>query len=203
MGGVREGSFSNIKKNKFTDQKWPEFFLQFLAKLGYSKPFPLSFTFFLFFFSNIGGGWGQESIGKFQYFFFFLNPSLTEPQWQLQTVQRLMWGWQQISSKIDFTNMKGISRIQIEGPPLSLSSHIWDLKDSNTPYSIKWEVVRRANTFSPVTKRCDLCIAEKLEIIYNQGKATLNKRHEVFNHCRHRVGKLLVKKKRRRRIPGD
>ena len=84
-----------------------------------------------------------------------------------------------------------------------LSSHIWDLKDSNTPYSIKWEVVRRANTFSPVTKRCDLCIAEKLEIIYNQGKATLNKRHEVFNHCRHRVGKLLVKKKRRRRIPGD
>ena len=85
----------------------------------------------------------------------------------------------------------------------ALTEDSWDLKDSQIPYTIKWEVVRRANSFSPVTKRCDLCIAEKLEIVYNQGMATLNKRHEVFNHCRHRVGKLLVKKKRRRRIPGE
>ena len=84
-----------------------------------------------------------------------------------------------------------------------LSSHIWDLKDKDTPYNIQWEIVRRANPFSPITKRCELCLAEKLEIIYNPGMATLNKRHEVFNHCRHRVAKLLVKRKRRRRIPGD
>ena len=65
-----------------------------------------------------------------------------------------------------------------------LSIHIWDLKDRNIPYSISWEIVRRARTFSPVTKKCDLCIHEKFEILYNKSLATLNKRNEIFNHCR-------------------
>ena len=83
-----------------------------------------------------------------------------------------------------------------------LSSYIWDLKDSGTPYDIRWEIMRRANPFSSVTRRWELCLGEKLEIIYNPGKATLNKRHEIFNHCRHRESKLLVKKKRRKRPQG-
>ena len=84
-----------------------------------------------------------------------------------------------------------------------LSSYIWDLKDQNTPYEIRWDLVRRANPFSPVTRKCDLCIAEKLEIIYNPGLATLNKRNELYNHCRHRDKVLLVKRKRKKRIPGE
>ena len=79
------------------------------------------------------------------------------------------------------------------------ASYIWELKDSNTPYNIKWEVVRRAQPFSPITNRCDLCLTEKLEIIYNPKNATLNKRHEVFNHCRHRTSMLLAKKKVRKK----
>ena len=85
-----------------------------------------------------------------------------------------------------------------------LASYIWELKDNNIPYKISWEVVKRAQPFSPVTNKCDLCIAEKMEIIYNPGSATLNKRNELFNHCRHRTKMLLVKKKKKRkRIPGD
>ena len=84
-----------------------------------------------------------------------------------------------------------------------LASHIWDLKDSNTQYNIQWEIVKRANPFSHTSNRCDLCLAEKIEIIYNPLKATLKKRYEVFNHCRHRASLLLVKKKVRKRIPGD
>ena len=84
-----------------------------------------------------------------------------------------------------------------------LSSYIWDLKDNGTPYTINWELVRRAQPFSPITRKCDLCIAEIMEIIYNPGLASLNKRNELFNHCRHRDKVLLVKRKRRKRIPGD
>ena len=84
-----------------------------------------------------------------------------------------------------------------------LSSYIWSLKDNGTPYTISWELVRRAQPFSPITRKCDLCIAEIMEIIYNPGLATLNKRNELFNHCRHRDKVLLVKRKRRKRIPGD
>lgn len=84
-----------------------------------------------------------------------------------------------------------------------LSSYIWDLKDQNIPYSITWDIVKRAKPFSPVTRKCDLCLAEKLEIVYNQASASLNKRNEIYNHCRHRTRMLLVKKKKRRRIPGE
>ena len=83
-----------------------------------------------------------------------------------------------------------------------LSSYIWNLKDNGTPYTISWELVRRAQPFSPITRKCDLCIAEIMEIIYNPGLATLNKRNELFNHCRHRDKMLLVKRKRRKRILG-
>ena len=85
-----------------------------------------------------------------------------------------------------------------------LSIHIWDLKDRNIPYSISWEVVRRAQTFSLVTNKCDLCIHEKFEILYNKISATPNKRNEIFNHCRHKKKLLLGKWAwRRKRIPGE
>ena len=89
------------------------------------------------------------------------------------------------------------------GKLTELSAYIWGLKDEGIQYNISWEIVRRANPFSPVTKRCDLCIAEKMEIMYNPRLASLNKRHEIFNHCRHRARSYLVKRKRRKRIPGD
>ena len=73
-----------------------------------------------------------------------------------------------------------------------LSEYIWSLKDQNIPYSLKWEMVRRAQPFSPIAKKCDLCVAEKFEIIYKSKTATLNKRHELFNHCRHRARLFLT-----------
>ena len=84
-----------------------------------------------------------------------------------------------------------------------LSEYIWSLKDENVPFTLKWEMVRRANPFSPITKKCDLCVAEKFEIIYNSSTATLNKRHELFNHCRHRARLFLTKKKVRNKPPGN
>ena len=33
-----------------------------------------------------------------------------------------------------------------------LFSHIWELEDQNIPYAISWEIVKRTNTFSPITK---------------------------------------------------
>ena len=59
-----------------------------------------------------------------------------------------------------------------------LSSYIWKLKDENKPYQIKWGVVKRAYSYSG---KCDLCTAEKYEIIYNPQSATLNSRNELFS----------------------
>ena len=103
-----------------------------------------------------------------------------------------------------FTQHMGDFRHPERRTATELSSHIWELKDKKIDYTVNWEIVKRAQPFSPITKRCDLCLTEKIEIIYNPTEVTLNKRHEVYNHCSHRKSKLLVKKKRGRiRIPGE
>ena len=77
-----------------------------------------------------------------------------------------------------------------------LSAYIWKLKDENKPYQIQWEVVRRAYPYSAVSGKCELCTAEKYEIIYNPQSATLNSRNELFSACRHKRGLFFVKNKR-------
>ena len=39
----------------------------------------------------------------------------------------------------------------------TLSSHIWNMKDKNENFDIKWSIVDRAKVFNPVTKKCRLC----------------------------------------------
>ena len=81
----------------------------------------------------------------------------------------------------------------------TLSTYIWKLKEHNVAHQVKFEIVGRAAPFSAVSGRCNLCIAEKFEIMFNKDKATLNSRHEIFSACRHKGTILLVKKQRNRR----
>ena len=73
----------------------------------------------------------------------------------------------------------------------TLSSHVWDLKDKNENFEIKWKVIDRASEFNPVTRKCRLCIQEKYYIIFQPDGASLNKRSELFSTCRHRKKRLL------------
>ena len=73
----------------------------------------------------------------------------------------------------------------------TFSSHIWDLKDRNKSFDVSWKVVGKAGAFNPLTKKCNLCLKEKLFIIFKPEGASLNKRSELFSTCRHRKAKLL------------
>ena len=77
----------------------------------------------------------------------------------------------------------------------TLSSHIWDLKDKNKNYEVKWSIIDRAKEFNPDTKKCRLCIKEKYYIIFQPEGASLNDRSELFSTCRHRKKKLLANTK--------
>ena len=81
------------------------------------------------------------------------------------------------------------------------AAHIWKQKDENKNYEV-FEVIGRAAPYSPVSDRCNLCIAEKYEIIFHAERATLNSRHELFSSCRHRRTVLLVKKAKKTRDRG-
>ena len=72
-----------------------------------------------------------------------------------------------------------------------LSSHVWDLKDKGLSYDVSWRLKDRSTAFSPITKKCRICLKEKFHILYKQDGASLNRRSEIFNTCRHRRQKLL------------
>ena len=73
----------------------------------------------------------------------------------------------------------------------SLSNYIWTLKNSNTPYDLKWKLIAKRPSFNPTTKTCQLCLQEKYCIIFKPEGASLNDRTEIFATCRHRLKPLL------------
>ena len=77
----------------------------------------------------------------------------------------------------------------------TLSKYIWELKREGVPYEISWKILARGRVFNPVTKTCQLCLKEKYLIMFSPEGATLNKRSELYNPCRHRLRELLDKVK--------
>ena len=66
-----------------------------------------------------------------------------------------------------------------------LSKHIWKLKDDKKDYTIKWSIITSASAYNNRSKRCNLCLAEKLHIIKSDKTNLLNKRSELISKCRH------------------
>ena len=66
-----------------------------------------------------------------------------------------------------------------------LSKYIWQLKRAGTAYEIKWTIIRRAPPYSINSKRCDLCLTEKMLLATANRSSLLNKRSELVSKCRH------------------
>ena len=66
----------------------------------------------------------------------------------------------------------------------TVSSYIWEMK--NVAPTLTWEVLRTTKTYPSITKRCSLCLHEKLVIItYPYPDELLNRRSELVTKCRH------------------
>ena len=91
-----------------------------------------------------------------------------------------------------------------EANQTSLSNHIWDLKKKNLDHRV-WKLIDLAKPYFPVNGKCQLCIKEKFDILFNPQIATINSKSEIYANCRHKRSKLLIKPKRMetsRRRPG-
>ena len=73
-----------------------------------------------------------------------------------------------------------------------LSKYIWKLKEEDVEYDITWKTLKQAKPYTPTSNRCNLCLWEKYYIICKPELATLNKRNELVNTCRH-SSKFLLK----------
>ena len=67
----------------------------------------------------------------------------------------------------------------------ALSKYVWQLKRENVAYRVDWKIVQRAAAYSNKSKRCDLCLMEKLMILTAEKTTLLNKRSEIVSKCRH------------------
>ena len=79
-----------------------------------------------------------------------------------------------------------------------LSRRIWELKDTNTSYDLKWRIIKRANAYHGNPSRCNLCLSEKLCILNTQDVSLLNKKSELVTKCRHE-NKFFATNHRKRR----
>ena len=62
-----------------------------------------------------------------------------------------------------------------------LSTEFWRLKNANLNAVITWRIVRTAPSYRLKSKKCQLCLAEKLEIAnYPEPNKLLNKRSEII-----------------------
>ena len=74
----------------------------------------------------------------------------------------------------------------------TLSKYIWKLKEEKIGFNLKWKIIDKGSPYNPITKKCNLCNKEKFYIIYKPHMATLNKRHELYTPCKHRLMPLLA-----------
>ena len=70
-----------------------------------------------------------------------------------------------------------------------LSQLFWKLKENNTDHTVTWKILEKAQPYSPITGKCNLCTSEKAYIAYTH--PSLNKRRELFSTCPHRRKHLL------------
>ena len=74
-----------------------------------------------------------------------------------------------------YANHKASFKARAKSNSTELSKYIWQLKNSNTDYTISWKILCHALHYTNVMNRCNLCIAKKYYIICQPQTATLNK----------------------------
>lgn len=93
--------------------------------------------------------------------------------------------------KIRYTKHESSFRHEHQEKETELSKFIWRLKRRNIPYRIRWSIATRAQPYKCGSRRCDLCLTEKVIIARCNHPGMLNKRTELLAKCRHRNKYLL------------
>ena len=67
-----------------------------------------------------------------------------------------------------------------------LSNEYWNINLASKTSNISWEILGTHKSYNQSSKRCLLCLNEKLAIALHKNDNMLNKRSEVMSKCRHR-----------------
>ncbi len=99
--------------------------------------------------------------------------------------EKIYYGSCMGSFKERYANHKKSFTRREYGKETRLSQYVWSLKDKNKQFQIAWEIAKKCVPYKSSSRRCDLCLTEKLYIVQGDAKNTLNERSEIANKCRH------------------
>ena len=74
-----------------------------------------------------------------------------------------------------------------------LSKELWQIKMKNYTPEITWRIIRKCLPYNYNSRKCDLCLNEKLEIALYKGENLLNKKMKLISKCRHQNKFMLLR----------
>ena len=74
-----------------------------------------------------------------------------------------------------------------------LSKELWQIKMKNYTPKIMWRIIRKCPPFNYNSRKCYLCLNEKLEIALYEGENLLNKKTELISKCCHQNKFMLLR----------
>ena len=99
---------------------------------------------------------------------------------------KLYKGSCETSFKKHYSNHKKSFNVLLYKHDTKLSTEYWNLKMKQLNPQISWKIKGIYKSYIPTSKRCNLCLTEKLEILDDPDKSVLNKRSEIISQCRHK-----------------
>ena len=112
-----------------------------------------------------------------------------------QDIYRIYYGTSEGEFKTRYNNHTKSFRNRQYVNETELSKYIWQLNDNRIDFHLKWEIAAFTSPYKCGTRRCDLCLIEKLFIVRADPLILLNKRTELISKCRHRNKFTLAKVK--------
>ena len=102
------------------------------------------------------------------------------------TTNKYYYGTCENTFKECYNNHKCSFRNKSREKSTELTKYVWGLKVIDIKYFIKWDIATKSQKYDCESRKCDLCICEKLLIARADPNVLLNKRDETVSKYRHR-----------------
>ena len=105
---------------------------------------------------------------------------------------KVYYGICETTFKLRYANHKKSFSHRNRKSDTELSNKFWRIKDNKHSANITWDILGRHQAYNTSSKRCSLCLNEKLKIALHRNNNMLNRRTEILNKCRHKNKYALI-----------
>ena len=111
--------------------------------------------------------------------------AVVESETESKTQTKIYYGSTKNEFKTRFNKHMNTFDTNLTKSSTTLARHVQYLKRRKIKHKITWSIHAKAHSFSSGSKKCDLCITEKLTILKADPRTLLNKRDELLAKCPH------------------